>query len=112
MGLPRLRHPRIPTDLRCLSLVLGLPAHSPDCQRHSHRQSSHIWASIDRDYYAHCCLTLGHWNSLTLRSPRLLPSSARPDPEFLQVSHASQDCALVLRHRPHPELLPIRTVRT
>lgn len=112
MGLPCLRHPRIPTDLRCLSLVLGLQAYSPDCQWHSLSQSGYLWTSIDRDHYAHCCLALGHWDSLTLRSPRLLPSSARPDPEFLQVSHAPQDCALVLRHRPHSELLPIRTVRT
>ena len=112
MGLPRLRDPGIPTNLRRLPLVLGLPIDEPDRQRHSLSQPRHLRPSSDRNRYTHRYLTLGHRRSLISWSPRLLSSSTRTDPEFLQIGHAPQDCALVLRYRSHPELLPIRTIRT
>ena len=111
MGLSSLRHPRIPADLRRLPLVLGLPVNRPDRQRHSLSQPRHLRPSTDRDRYTRRYLTLGHWRSFIAWSPRLLPSSARPDSEFLQINHAPKDCALVFRYRCHPELFPIRTVR-
>lgn len=112
MGLPSLRHPRIPTDLRRLPLVLGLPVNKSDRQWHSLGQPRHLRPSADRDRYTHRCLTLDHRHSLIPWSPRLLSSSAGADPKFLQIDHAPQDCALVLRYRYYPKLLSIRTIRT
>lgn len=112
MGLPSLRHPGIPTNLRCLPLVLGFPIDKPDRQWHSVSQPCHLWSSTDSNRYAHRYLTLGHRHRFIPWSPGLLSSSARPDSEFLQIGHAPQDCALVLRYRHHPELLPIRTIWT
>lgn len=112
MGLPSLRHPRFPTNLRSFPLVLGFPIDEPDRQRHSVGQPRHLRSFTDRNRYAHRHLTLGHRHHVIPRSPRLLSPSARPDPELLQIGHAPQDCALVLRHRHHPEFLPLRTIRT
>ena len=110
MGLPSLRHPRLSTNLRRLPLVLGLQVNSPDRQRRGLGQARHLRISSDCHHHSHRRLTLDRRNSLILRSSRVLPSSAGPDSEFLQISHAPQGCALVLRRRPHPKLLPIRTV--
>lgn len=112
MGIPSLRDPGITTNIRGFPLVLGFPIDEPDCQRHSVRQPCHLRSSTDGNRYAHRHLTLGHRHYSVLWSPRLLPPSARTDPQFLQIGNAPQDCALVLRHRHHPELLPIRTIRT
>ena len=110
MGLPSLRHPRLPTNLRRLPLVLGFKVNSPNRQRRSLGQARHLRTTSDCRYHSNRRLTLDRRNSLILRSSRVLPSSAGPDSEFLQISHAPQGCALVLRRRPHPKLLPIRTV--
>ena len=110
MGLPRLRHPRLPTNLRRLPLVLGLQVNSSDRQRRSLGQARHLRTSSDCHHHSHRRFALGRRDSLVLRSSRVLPSSAGPDSEFLQISHAPQGCALVLRRRPHPKFLPIRTV--
>ena len=112
MVLSSLCHSRIPTDLRGLPLVLGLPINSPDHQRHSLCQTSYLRASVDCDNHADRRLSLGHWHCFTHGPSRLLSSSTRPDPEFLQISDAPQDSALVLRYCTHSELLPIRTIRT
>lgn len=112
MGLPSLRHPRIPTNLRGFPLVLGFPIDEPDRQRHRVSQPRHLRSFTERNRYAHRHFTLGNRHRFIPWSPRLLSPSARPDPEFLQISHAPQDCALVLRHRHHPKLLPVRTIRT
>ena len=79
MGLSCLRHPRIPTNLRCLPLVLGLPINSPDRQRHRLGQARYLRTSTDRHHYTNRHLALGHRNSLTLRPSGLLPSSAGPN---------------------------------
>ena len=112
MGLPSLRHSRISANLRSFPLVLGFPIDEPDGQWHSVSQPRHLRSFTDRNRYAHRHLTLGHRHHVVPWSPRLLSPSARPDSELLQIGHAPQDCALVLRHRYHPELLPICTIRT
>ena len=111
MGLPSLRHPRLPTTLCRLTLVLGLQTYGADRQRRSLGQACHLRTSSDRHHHSYRRLTLDRRNSLILRSSGVLPSSAGPDSEFLQISHAPQGRALVLRRRPHPKLLPIRAVR-
>lgn len=110
MGFPSLRHPRLSTNICCLALVLGLQINGPDRQRRSLGQARHLRTSSDCHHHSSRRLTLDRRNNLILRSSRVLPSSAGPDSEFLQISHAPQGCALVLRRRPHPKLLPIRTV--
>ncbi len=111
MGLPRLRHPRDPTSLRRRPLVLGLYSHQSHCRRYHSSQPRCRLLGDDSHHNPHRHHALGHGPHPLRRSPLLLSPSPRRRPIILQLDRAPKDHPVVLRDRPHPELLAQRPLR-